>query len=125
MELARALLMFAALAPAQTAARDFHQDLRDRQPPSPSLKLIGPKADTRIKSEDAGLRITPPTTGGQTKGWGVSPKFRISGDFQVTARYELLTLEPPEKGKWAGVALSVAPTGERLRFAKVGRFCRE
>jgi RNA polymerase sigma factor (sigma-70 family) len=105
-------------------AADVFQDFRGGRRPDSSLSLFGPDADEVIKPEAEGLRITPPTNGRQTTGWGVVGDFSLSGDFEVTATYTLLGMDLPSRGGGAGVALNIAPDRERTKWAKVGRFLR-
>ena len=114
------LLLAAALVNGQ-AFKEYRQDFRGARPIASTLNLVGPNAAAVVKPEPEGLRVTLPTLGQQNKGWGISPKFRVSGDFEITATYEVLVLAPPAKGL-AGVALSVAPDGQRGKFGKVGCF---
>jgi hypothetical protein len=118
------ILALAALLPGQATVTDFSQDFRDGGPLSPSLDLFGPNAAEFVRPEKGGLRITPPTEGRQTQGWGVVAQFALSGDFVVTARYELLAADRPTRGGGAGVAINVLLDAARTKFAKVGRFVR-
>ena len=74
----------------------------------PSLSLFGPNAGDAVKAEVQGLRLTLPTNGRQTYGWGVVANFGMSGDFEVTADYELLAVDRPKRGSGAGVALLIS-----------------
>src|SRR5688572_26084392 len=111
------LFLLAALVPGQT--KDFHLDLRGDKPLPATVKLLGPNQDAVIRREAEGLRLTLPVGSKQTKGWGVATNFRLRGDFAITGTYELVNLEPPLVGKWAGVSVSIAPNGQRQKFAKI------
>jgi ribosomal protein S27E len=126
MTLTHSLVVLATLLPGQAPAPDFYHDFRGGRPLPPNLSLFGLDAEEVVKPEDGGLRITPPVDGKQTFGWGVSTQFTLSGDFEVTGTYELLSVEPPVKGKGGGVgvALNVLPNADPRKFAKVGRFVR-
>src|SRR5262249_52865110 len=56
-----------------------------------------------------------------TFGWGVAGRFTLSGDFEVTGTYELITTEEPTQGGGVGVALNLE---HGKKFAKIGRFRR-
>lgn len=103
---------------------DFQHDFRGGHPLPAVLKRIGPNAEDVVKYEVEGLRIKVPAHGKQTKGWGVTGTFALAGDFEITATYDILNAEPPLTGHGVGVAISVAPSAERMKFAKVGRFLR-
>ena len=124
MTLSGPLLLVLTLVPGQEPATDFAHDFRGGRALPSSLSLMGPDVDEVITREVEGLRIKLPTDGRQTKGWGVRARFTLSGDFEVTGSYELITVDPPTKGNGVGVALNLAPDGQRLKFAKIGRFLR-
>jgi len=124
MGLFSSFFVLASLVPGQQPATDFEQDFRGGEPVHPSLSLFGAAADEVVKVEPAGLRITLPTNGRQTYGWGVVGNFGLSGDFEVTAGYELLTVDRPVRGSGAGVALNLQPDEQRSKWAKIGRFVR-
>jgi hypothetical protein len=48
----------------------------------------------------------------------------VSGDFEITGTFELLSDERPKQGLGAGVALNIATDDSANKFAKVGRFTR-
>ena len=54
----------------------------------------------------------------------VATTFALSGDFEVTGTYELLSADRPAKGYGVGVSLNVADNDRRTKFAKVGRVLR-
>lgn len=117
-----AILFLAMLLPADPAASEFSYDFRGGNPVPPEMKLFGPDADLVVSPGPDGLRITPPTAGRQSRGWGIALRFTFTGDFEVTARYELLALERPTQGGGAGVALNALPTQDSGKFTKIGRF---
>jgi Protein of unknown function (DUF1583) len=116
------LALLAVLLPTQPAPPNFYYDFRGGKPLPAELKLFGPDAETVVMPESEGLRITLPTAGRQTRGWGIALRYTFTGDFEVTASYELLTLDRPTKGVGAGVALNALPTQASSKFTKIGRF---
>ena len=115
----------AALPPQpQTLQKEFYQDFRDGRRLLPPLVLHGEDAASLIKSEDGGLRITlPGKANPQINQLGVTwPGANITGDFEITATYELLSLEPPTEGN-VGINLTIN-TLQTQTFAEVGRFLR-
>jgi hypothetical protein len=121
-----ALVAWAAglLGQAEPAPTEIYQDFRGNKPLSPFLTLVGPDADSVIKREEGGLRITLPPNRKQPpwEGVGVRSTQPLSGDFEVTGTFELLSERMPTALDM-GVALNV---GARLydnnQFARVGRF---
>ena len=76
------------------------------------------------KREEAGLRITLPADRTPNQPVGFKTTMVLSGDFEITAAYELLAADPPTTGYGVGVNLGLAPDGARKKYAKVGRFMR-
>jgi DNA-directed RNA polymerase subunit RPC12/RpoP len=118
------LLAQAALPPFQKPPVETNQDFRKGQPLLPSLKLFGGDAVKLTKREDEGLRITLPPTRKNHDAVGVSTSYSLSGDFVITAAYELLSASRPTQGPGTGVTLRVANDPQWHSFAKVGRFIR-
>jgi hypothetical protein len=114
----------AMLLAQQPAAEEVYQDFRNRRPLLPSLILGGPDIDSETKAEDEGLRITLPAT--RAKHWAVEVRtgFSLSGDFEITGTYELLSGERPTKGYGLGVHLNIADNDGRTKLAKIGRVMR-
>jgi hypothetical protein len=118
-------LLVLVLLTGRATASDFHHDFRGGGALPAELALQGPNAEAVVKQEAGGLHITLPTDGKQTKGWGVAVRITLSGDFEITGSYELLSAEPPLNGRTAGVAIGIAPDAKRVKFTKVGRFVRD
>ena len=110
--------------PTQRAPAETYQDFRNGRPLLPSFRLIGRDADKVTKADDEGLRITLPPNRKIHDAVGVATSFSLSGDFVITATYELLSASRPSKGYGTGVSLGVANDLQRTKFAKVGRFQR-
>jgi Protein of unknown function (DUF1583) len=89
-------------APPDLKAR-FHQDLRGPDPNNPLLQMIG----AGVVWEPAGARITIPTGAGE-KSAGIRSRFKIRGDFEITASYEILKADIPTKGYGVGVGIYAA-----------------
>ena len=86
----------------------FHQDFRGGDPKNPHLRLI---RDGNFRWEAEGARVTLPAGEGKIPTTGVAATFRIRGDFVMTAAYEILKAEKPQKGPGVygvGVSLFVA-----------------
>ena len=79
--MASMILLVAAALTGQGDVKSFRHDFRGGGPQPDALRLVGPNPEAVIKSEQEGLRIVLSKETKQTRGWGVSPKFRVSGDF--------------------------------------------
>src|SRR5262249_42720787 len=62
----------------------------------PQLRLVGPGADTCVRFEPEGMRVTltPGHQGGRQV--GLSTGIALKGDFEVTVSFEVLDLPAPE-----------------------------
>jgi hypothetical protein len=108
--------------PRPEPLKELYQDFRAGQRLHPSLRLIGPDADVVSRFEDQGLRITLPADRGKPHyPVEVVTTFPLSGDFEITGTYELLSAAQPTEGYGVGVSLNLADTEARNKFAKVAR----
>ena len=71
--------------------------------------------------EPAGMRVTIPSD--SPVGFcRAALRIRLQGDFQITARYTILNLEPPKRGYGPGVGISIQDSeGERTALQRVLR----
>jgi ribosomal protein S27E len=104
------------------ADKEIYQDFRGKRPLLSSFELVGPDLDAVVKPEEGGLRITLPGTWNTNRFVEVAATFVLSGDFEVTGTYELLTTEKPVKPY--GVSLNVGNNPAKERVAWVGRWMR-
>ena len=104
---------------AQTAGADeIYEDFRGQQVNAAVFRHDSPDAFNLIKSEPEGLRITLPAQG-IARPIGLVLVSRLKGDFEVTARYEFLHLDPPTGGFGAGFSVYVrtnSPAQEGVEF---------
>ena len=114
----------APVKPEQRQGKEVYYDFRGGMPLPATLGLVGPDAEQVVKPEKDGLRITLPAEGSRSPAWGIRTTFSLSGDFELTATYEFLTVEPPAKGGGSGVSFNLEPTAEQTKFAKLGRLLR-
>ncbi len=99
------LLAVAGLAADETDLA--YQDFRGGRFPRPLFTKVGRDPDRLVRTEVGGLRITLPAG---PKAWpqtGFSPRFPVSGEFDVIVSYEILNLETPKNGYGSGVMLWV------------------
>ncbi len=114
MKLLSLTLLFAQVV----GGEDFFQDFRGKEVNPEIFRQVGPSASQLLRTEPEGLRITLPDEG-ITKAVGVAYAGPLKGDFEVTARYELLRLERPRAGFGAGFSVYVktdAPTEDAIEF---------
>jgi serine/threonine protein kinase len=100
---------------------DVYQDLRSLRDLTPGFALAGDDASQHTRREPGGLRVTLPAHPGRTTSVAIQTSFSVSGDFEITGTYELLSADTPAGNKpVAGPALWV--WGEGKQCARLGRF---
>ncbi len=117
-----ALLLVAGAVSLQLPA-EFYQDFRGSQFPTPPIKKFTQGNPDDIKPEPQGVRITVPRNELPSPRAGVGPTFRVGGNFEITASYELLSTGDQPKGGGAGAVLQVLkdPTAPFPKNAAVTR----
>src|SRR5215475_4057288 len=90
-----ALLAFEAALRAQLADTEIFQDMRAKKPLQAPIDLVGPNVDTVSTPEELGLRIQLPANRQEKQAVGVKTNVEISGDFEITATYDLLHADLP------------------------------
>jgi len=86
---------------------EFYLDFRSSDfPPTTTLGIALDEGDQKIvRRESSGVRIR---VSGKKSGFppfGISPRFRVSGDFEITVSYELVKLDKPASGYGVSVSL--------------------
>jgi RNA polymerase sigma factor (sigma-70 family) len=77
--------------PAKEYAEDYHPALQGEGKVVAGLRLFGPEAEECVQFEPAGLRFALPAGYPRERpGTGVVTQFGARGDFEITARYEIL-----------------------------------
>ena len=106
--------------------KEIYQDFRGNKPLLDEWKFIGSKSDKDgMRGDDRGLRITIPNSRNTTQPVGIRLKEPLSGDFELTGRYEVVSLEKlPPDAQPIGIAFNLATTNDNKNFAKLGRFRR-
>lgn len=84
---------------------EFYQDFRGGASLHAALQLFGPNLPGVTRHERQGLRITLSKNRKNPAPVGIEPKFHLSGDFEITLGYEILTADQPESGMGAGVKI--------------------
>jgi hypothetical protein len=100
-------LLFTAAAAGGELGDLFYQDFRGSHFSESRLQKVGGDPARQVCPGADGLRITLPAAARAWPQAGIMPRFRISGDFEITLSYELLTLDTPKEGYGAGVKITV------------------
>jgi Protein of unknown function (DUF1583) len=77
---------------------EFHQDFKGGKFDAKMLKLVGGDARELVKTEEDGLHIRIPAGLDKPLPVGVAPRFRIHGDFEITASYTIVKADNPTRG---------------------------
>jgi hypothetical protein len=108
----------ASSPPGPDAARlvaEFHQDFRNGEFDSKALRFVGGYIEERVRRERDGLHIRIPAGFDKPEAVGVTPRFRIHGDFEITASIAIVKADNPIRGYGVAAALWVetdTPTAE-------------
>jgi hypothetical protein len=108
----------------EPAFNEVYQDFRGEKGVLAPLRLVGPDAETLIKAEKEGVRITVPAKRKKTDRVGIQFNSRLRGNFEITASYEILQGEQPTEGHGVGVELfvaTVAPVSKELGLFRAAR----
>lgn len=118
------LLALPAFALGQPpAGKEYYQDFRGGKPFIDELKTFGADTADVSKKEDEGLRFTLTAKRVWRGPVGMQLNIPLSGDFEITARYEILAAErPPVGNPGVGVGFNVANDADLQKLAKFGRF---
>src|SRR4051812_13507048 len=97
-------LLLIGIELGQALGGDIQQDFRKEPVNDELFRLQGPDADTNIRSEPEGLRITlraapKPAT------LGLHSRFHLGGDFVATTGYEILQAKRPAAGDGIGLEI--------------------
>ncbi len=92
---------------SQPLPAEFYQDFRGAQFPTPPFKKFTQGNPDDIKPEPEGLRITVPVNELPSPRAGVGPTFRVVGNFEITASFEVLQTGDQPKGGGAGAVLQI------------------
>ena len=96
---------------ANTYRADFTKEAFDVQ----DIALTGGHAEELVHAEASGLRIKMPPGMGRPEGVGIKPRFKIRGDFDLSATFEILQADKPTEGYGVGAQMSIeteSPTKE-------------
>lgn len=112
--------LFLIWVAAVPAADEFYRDFRTRDFDAVSFQMAGPDADSFVESTPEGLRIKF-LDGENHEPTGISLRFNVSGDFEITTAYTIKLLDPPATGYGVGVGLYIetdSPTKEGITLER-------
>ena len=100
---------------------EYHQDFRSGKFDYKTLRLVGGSAEELVKAETEGLRIRMPAGVHNPAAVGVVPRFRVRGDFEITATVAIVNADNPVRGY--GVAATLwaetdTPTEEAVTIER-------
>jgi hypothetical protein len=122
MTLSDALLILATVLPGQADVQEFSHNFRGRRmPPAERMDLAGLDPMVEVTPEEEGLRIKVHADRGRD-GVGLQSRLRLTGDFEITASYEILSADLPTRGYGVGVNLSVSPGDWKNKRAGIARY---
>jgi RNA polymerase sigma factor (sigma-70 family) len=110
--------------PPQPPVTEWNHDFRGGAPLPDWLKLSGATKDVTINPADAGMRITLPAQRPRHLPAGVEGNLVLTGDFEITAAFEMLSASKPTGGYGVGVSLNLARAADRNLYGKIARFWR-
>ena len=85
------------------------------------LKLVGGDAREFVKTEEDGLHIRMPAGLDKPLPVGVAPRFRIHGDFEITASYAIVKADKPVRGYGLAVTLCVETDTDNAEAVTIER----
>jgi serine/threonine protein kinase len=100
---------------------EFYQDFRGDHPWSPLLIWSGRDGGEVIEPEEKGLRVKLTTERASKFPCGVALRTPVSGDFEITAGYEIVQADQPRSGQGVGFELYLvlqSPNREALGFIR-------
>jgi enterochelin esterase-like enzyme len=111
----------------QLVRSEFYHDFRKNGLSNEKLMITGPNAAQWVKAEEKGARVKLPAE--KSKKYdtvGVAAQFGIKGDFEVTARYEIIDAPQPAEGAGVGFELYImTETAAKAALMVAHRFSPE
>lgn len=105
---------------AVSAAEEFQKSFLGGESGEPMLTLTSPDAAKYAKTTPEGYLFTLPASPAPLAPVGLLTQFRVRGDFEISASYEIVEIDPPTSGYGCGASLFVM-CGSR-EGATVARF---
>jgi hypothetical protein len=122
MALTSSMLVLALVLPGQAAGAEFAHNFRGgAMPPAERMALVGMDPMVEATPEEEGLRIKILPNRGKD-GVGMQTQFPLTGDFEITASYEILSADKPTKGYGVGFNVSISPADWQKKRAGLARY---
>lgn len=116
------LYLFIA-SPESMSAASYTWDFRNGHFDNLSLVPIGPGAVNLLQPTNEGLRVSVPA-GHDVKSVGFSPRFVISGDFELTVDFTILNRTQPKSGFGTGPSIYLSMGSTSDAAASLSRLLR-
>ncbi len=114
------VMVLATVTPSQMD-HGFRHDFRGGKWDDPFLNRLGKGWQNYAKLEPEGFRVTLPASEKPSLQIGAGSKVQPSGDFTITATFELLDVGTPKTGYGTGVTLQIVKNVEKLHIASISR----
>lgn len=101
------LVVSTCLATATWAEESFQQNLRGSNSGEPMLTLTSADAAEHAEPTAEGYLFSLPASDAPLPPAGLLTQFRVRGDFEITAGFEIVGLTPPATGYGSGASLFV------------------
>jgi hypothetical protein len=101
----------------------LHKDFRSGDIDGTAFRIFGPEGGTAPAARlGRGLRMSVPAGHGEPV--GLTTRFGLRGDFEITATFDAPLPAPPAEGYGAGPELLIKPVGNWQGFASMSRLSR-
>lgn len=117
------VIVFGLTGTAKAMEKEFKQDFGGRAFDYERLQLHGNNAERHVMLEPGGLRMVLPANK-KVPVVGVTPRFRVRGDFEITAEFEINKVDKPSAGYGAGATIYVLADTESREAASIGHLHR-
>lgn len=117
------LMTLCLAATAEATEKEFSLDFRGKGFDFARLQLLGEGAERHVRLESGGLHIVLPDNQ-KLPVLGATPRFRVRGDFEITAEFEILKLGKPTAGNGSGATLYVIADSNGKEAGSIGRVSR-
>lgn len=105
-------------------ADELYHDFRKERFDPRTYQVLGEADSKHVRPEPEGLRLMLPAAVGQSRPTGVGARARLSGDFEITAKFEIIKVDQPRSGYGAGFSIYASidsPTQDAVSISWVRR----
>ena len=100
---------------------EFHQDFRGGAFDYKTLRLVGGDAEQLVKVKREGLHIRMPAGLNNPAAVGVAPRFRVHGDFEITASFTIVKADNPSVATGSRLPSGSRPIPETAEAVTIER----